>query len=323
MRVPTKLGLYGAGLAALFAGSLAVAQAVMPAEVAPGWAAAAAQEGGTMEEHAPSGTTGPAAAGTGTDARGLSLEQDGYVLGPVEAPHETGQRGRLSFTVTGPDGDPLTGYTRSHEKELHLIIVRSDGAGFRHVHPVRDQDGVWSVPWQWDAPGSYRIFADFVPAALGSNVTLSRTIDVLGDVAGETSPASRSMSTTAETGGFTVALDGSLQAGGESTLRFTVTRGGKPVTSLQPYLGAYGHLVALREGDLAYLHVHPEGEPGDGRTEPGPAIEFMTQAPTAGTYLLYLDFQVDGVVHTAGFTLTAGTAASSPGQGGTHGHSSH
>jgi hypothetical protein len=27
---------------------------------------------------------------------------------------------------------------------------------------------------------------------------------------------------------------------------------------LAPYLGAKGHLVVLREGDLAFLHVHPE-----------------------------------------------------------------
>ncbi len=37
-----------------------------------------------------------------------------------------------------------------------------------------------------------------------------------------------------------------------------VSRDGEPVNDLQPYLGAYGHLVALRSGDLAYLHVHPE-----------------------------------------------------------------
>ncbi|NKX51639.1 hypothetical protein HER39_13910, partial [Arthrobacter deserti] len=42
-------------------------------------------------------------------------------------------------------------------------------------------------------------------------------------------------------------------------LTVIVTRGGQPVKTLEPYLGAYGHLVALRAGDLAYLHVHPEG----------------------------------------------------------------
>ena len=55
----------------------------------------------------------------------------------------------------------------------------------------------------------------------------------------------------------------------------------------QPYLAAYGHLVALREGDLAYLHVHPEGEPGDGRTPAGPQIQFVAEVPTANSYRAY------------------------------------
>ena len=48
------------------------------------------------------------------------------------------------------------------------------------------------------------------------------------------------------------------------------------MTDLQPYLGADGHLVALREGDLAFLHVHPEegAEPGQ--------IRFAAEFPSAG-----------------------------------------
>ena len=60
-----------------------------------------------------------------------------------------------------------------------------------------------------------------------------------------------------EKGRYRVRLDaGTPRAGRETELSFTVTRGGKPIRT-QPYLGAGGHLVALREGDLAYLHVHP------------------------------------------------------------------
>jgi len=100
-------------------------------------------------------------------------------------------------------------------------------------------------------------------------------------------------------------------------LRATVSRNGQPVTALEPYLGAYGHLVALREGDLAYLHVHPEGaEPAAGSLS-GPDIEFMTSAPTSGRYLLFLDFQVAGQVHTAEFVLEAAR----PGAG--HAHHAH
>ena len=76
------------------------------------------------------------------------------------------------------------------------------------------------------------------------------------------------------------------------------------------YLGAYGHLVALRAGDLAYLHVHPEGAPGDGATEPGPEVVFFAEVPSPDRYHLYLDFKHDGVVRTAAFTVTGSAAGS-------------
>jgi hypothetical protein len=67
--------------------------------------------------------------------------------------------------------------------------------------------------------------------------------------------------------------------------------------------------VALRAGDLAYLHVHPGGVPGDGATEPGPTVSFTATAPSAGSYRLFLDFKHDGEVRTAAFTVTAGGPA--------------
>ena len=100
-----------------------------------------------------------------------------------------------------------------------------------------------------------------------------------------------------------------MTAGADSTLTFTVTHAGQPVRTLEPYLGAYGHLVALRADDLGYLHVHPMGEPGDGTTQPGPDIKFMAAAPTDGKYFLYLDFQLDGQVHPVEFAVTAAPAS--------------
>jgi hypothetical protein len=109
--------------------------------------------------------------------------------------------------------------------------------------------------------------------------------------------------------GYEVRLDGELTPGKASTVTATVTRNGAAVGDLQPYLGAYGHLVALRAADLGYLHVHPLGEPGDGTTTPGPEIRFAVEVPTSGRYRLFLDFQHAGTVRTAEFTLdTTGTA---------------
>lgn len=230
---------------------------------------------------------------------GLARTEDGYELGAVSAPAGVGEAGTLSFAIAGPEGEPVTEFTEEHEKKLHLIIARSDGAHFRHVHPTLDSSGTWSLPWQWDAPGSYRVFADFIPSATGAGLTLSNTIEVTGEATPE--PAAPHAST--RTGSFDVAVSGSLAPGRGEQLRFTVSRDGEPVTSLEPYLGAFGHLVALRDGDLAYLHAHPHGDaPKPGETS-GPDITFEVNAPTPGRYLLFLDFQVAGEVFTAPLVL--------------------
>ena len=96
-------------------------------------------------------------------------------------------------------------------------------------------------------------------------------------------------------------FEGELVAGTESELTLTVSRDGQPVMDLEPYLGALGHLVAIREGDLAYLHVHPLDE-----TEgAGGPMRFAVEVPTAGRYALFFDFSHGGVVRTASLLATA------------------
>jgi hypothetical protein len=174
-----------------------------------------------------------------------------------------------------------------HTKRMHFILVRRDMTGFQHLHPTQAADGSWSVPVTLSDAGNYRVFADF--AINGKAHTLADDIQVDGSVRSQPLAAP---ARTAKVDGMNVTLtEGPTNAGAESQLSFTVTRNGKPVP-VEDYLGAKGHLVALRRGDLAYLHVHPDEK----------NLKFMAEFPTAGTYRLFLQFQVDGRVHTAAFT---------------------
>jgi len=296
MNAAGRLGMFTAGAAVAFAAAFGVASVLVPDSVA-----AAPSEGETMKDH----STTDASSGSGTASpAGVSLSGGGFFLSSVTAPAATGVAGELTFRILTDEGEPLTEFAVAHERDLHLIVVRSDGSRFRHVHPVLDQQtGMWSLPWEWDAAGTYRVYADFTPGGQDAEgVTLSRTVQVTGDY----QPVNAEPSRTAQVAGYTASIAGDLVAGSMTDLAISVSRDGKPVTTLEPYLGAFGHLVALRDGDLAYLHVHAEGdEPRPGDTS-GPEIAFMAEAPTPGRYLLYLDFQVDGQVHTAGFVLDAG-----------------
>jgi hypothetical protein len=230
------------------------------------------------------GDAGSGAAPAAHDPGGLQVSESGYTLELPASGLEPG-RTTLRFAITGPDGAPVTAYDEEHEKDLHLIVVRRDFSGYQHVHPTMAADGTWTVDLRL-APGSWRVFADFTPTG-GPPLTLGTDLDVAGRYTPAEHPGHR-VSDTVD--GYTVDLLGDLD---EGAVRLRVSRDGEPVTDLEPYLGAYGHLVALREGDLAYLHVHPDG--GDA----GPEVPFGVEVPSAGGYRLFFDFRHEGVVRTA------------------------
>ncbi|MCX4389342.1 hypothetical protein OG777_20750 [Micromonospora peucetia] len=229
-------------------------------------------------------------------AGGLSVSSAGYTLTPVAAAFTAGRPGELRFQVRDAQRRPVTRFAVVHDKPMHLIVVRRDLTGYQHLHPTMAADGTWSVPLTLSQPGVWRAYADFT--ALGDDgrqtpVTLGVDLTAPGGYQPRPLPAPASSVTV---DGFTVGYQGTPQAGVTVPLTFRVDSPGGPA-ALERYLGAYGHLVALREGDLGYLHVHPEPQPVDG------AVTFWVTTPDPGRYRLYLDFQVAGVVRTAEFTV--------------------
>ncbi|KUI14020.1 hypothetical protein AU193_08280 [Mycobacterium sp. GA-1285] len=252
---------------------------------------------------------------------GLQVTESGYTLDVAQPLPPANRTWPLEFRVLDQRGAPVTQFDETHEKLMHLIVVRNDLSAFQHVHPVLDDRGTWRTPVDFSRSGDYRVFADFVPTD-GPALTLGANVHVAGPYSPVPLPA---VDTSAAVDEYTVTLSGVPKTGEASTLSLTVHRDGVPVYDLQPYLGAYGHLVALRAADLAYLHVHPLGGVGDARTRPGPAIEFHTTFPSAGQYRLFLDFQHRDVVRTAEFTVSVDPSAQPPvptddrGEAG-HGH---
>ena len=53
----------------------------------------------------------------------MLVSQDGYTLEPEDRLLDAGE---LAFTITGPDGDPVTAFRELHDRELHLIIASRD-----------------------------------------------------------------------------------------------------------------------------------------------------------------------------------------------------
>jgi hypothetical protein len=314
MHAGLKISAFAAALAATFGTAYGVGKGIDPV--------VAETAAGSHDSHEESPQTpSPSAEGGGDHAPGgLQTSEGGYTLDLRTSGVTAGRRSELLFAIRDASGRAVTAYQREHDKELHLIVASRDLATYRHLHPTRAADGVWSIPVELPRAGDYRVFADFTPAKKGAeNLTLGADLAASGAYEPQPLPAPN---TTASVDGYEVELTGGLRPGAASEVKLEVSRAGRPVTDLQPYLGAYGHLVALRSGDLAYLHVHPNGEPGDGKTEPGPGVSFTATAPSSGSYRLFLDFKHEGQVHTAAFTVKAGAAAPASGHAdeGGHGH---
>ena len=242
---------------------------------------------GTTRGYAPEGHAAPG---------GLSLAANGLRFEPSETRFDPGTATDWTFRIVRDDGTAVTDFEQAHGERSHLVVVRRDLTRFQHRHPTLEPDGTWRAErFALPEPGVYRAFVDVVVD--GQPTTLGFDLFASGPWDAEARPGSTREATA---GGYDVTLraDEPLAPGG-NRLAFRVRRDGAPVSELDEYLGALGHLVALREGDLGYLHVHPEDTaPDSGR------VEFGAQFPTPGRYRLFLQTRPHGTLITTRFDLT-------------------
>jgi hypothetical protein len=281
---PLRLGLFAAALALVFVASAVAGGAVGPEpETAPAQPAHARDDMAEM-------TGGH---GDGAHAvRGLASAQDGLRLVVADPELPRGREQRLAFRIVDDHGETVRHFDVGHTKRMHVIVARRDLTGFQHLHPTQRADGTWETPLKVRDAGSYRLFADFSRKGEPQTLATDLRVDGRTDLRDLPAPAPSAVSD----GGYHVQLaETDAHPGQEAELRFKISKDGKPV-STEEYLGAGGHLVALREGDLAFLHVHPTNEAGSDE------IAFASTFPTEGRYRLFLQFQHGGEIQTVAFT---------------------
>lgn len=227
-----------------------------------------------------------------------------YRMDVAATPARGGGIARLRITLREPDTDrQVTSFATIHERLLHLFVIDRSLQFFRHVHPTQAGDGTFdlreSIP-----PGEYVVIADFLPQG-GVSQMVQRAIVTPG-YRGPLFPAPPDLAADTATertmNGVRVQLDAkNLKAGREAVLRFNLSDAatGAPITDLEPFLGAPGHLLIVNADLTEADHVHPE-EP----TARGPAITFQPLPPAGGFYKLWLQFQRTGVVVTVPFVIS-------------------
>ncbi|MER7578407.1 hypothetical protein [Kitasatospora sp. NPDC097691] len=239
------------------------------------------------------------AGASGSSGRGLAAEQDGYRLDTATTELPDGRPTPFRFTVTGPGGAPVTDFAVHQTKKLHFYAIRADLTGFQHLHPDLADDGTWTADLAALTPGTWRLYADFVPntGPHAPELVLSRTVTVRGESAAVLLPAPVG---TVDVDGYTVTLQVQPVAGAHQLVA-SIGKDGRPVTDLQPYLDSYAHLSAFHEGDQALAHLHPAdvvtGDHG------GPTLTFQALLAEPGNWRVFLQFQTAGKLHTAELTL--------------------
>ncbi|TMQ69946.1 MAG: hypothetical protein E6K80_10075 [Candidatus Eisenbacteria bacterium] len=215
---------------------------------------------------------------------------------------------RLDFQIKDPAGFPATHLQVVHEKLLHLIVVSYDLASFDHVHPTPEADGRFTLRHAFPSGGRYVLFHDFTPDSVGMQV-----VPVEVAVEGAERPRATLQvddDRPKRVDGDDVQLaHGPLLPGRDCALTFTLSRGGKPVTDLEPYLGVMGHLILISEDRSVFLHSHPLAQ------TPGPSVEFDVRFERTGLYKAWGQFQRHGRVITVPFVVMVSIDAGGPNGG--------
>jgi hypothetical protein len=225
-----------------------------------------------------------------------------YRVDVTQVPKDGGRGTKaLRFVVRDPEtGEVVPAFTEVHERVFHLFIISRDLSYFAHEHPVRAGDAfelAVDLP-----PGAYVVVADFLPSA-GTPQMVQQAIVTPGYTASpfvsnatlEVDAAERVVD------GLRIRVDSAdVRSGRAGLLRFVVSdaASGAPVTDLEPYLGAPGHLLIANPDLTETIHAHPEG-----RTAGGPDVLFGPVIPSPGLYKLWVQVQRRGRVITAPFVV--------------------
>jgi hypothetical protein len=234
---------------------------------------------------------------------------------PLEAGIQEPLKYRLRLTVTPPRlpaGKPVelqfelidprterraTKFELVHEKFFHLFLVSADLRHFVHDHPVLGTDGVFRFKTTLPEPGIYRLLADCYPSG-GTPQLLPAYLTTAGydkSIVASTVHLTPDLSPK-QTENLTVSLrtDPPAPIPGKKTMLFFRL---EPGEGIEPYLGAWGHLLAQSDDLIDSIHEHPIYANG------GPEIQFNVFFPREATYKVWVQFQRKGVVNTAAFQI--------------------
>jgi hypothetical protein len=255
----------------------------------------------------------------------FTLGKQRVELRASELPIRVGHAVRFRLEAGDASGERIRDFEYVHERPIHLLVASADLAEFDHIHPELAADDSYEVTHTFEHGGRYRIWADYsLPGE-------APRVDVF-DVNVEGSPRrprklAASQNLDQEAGSLRVRLEPAKRLRAGEDIPITLKLMGS-MDKLEPYLGAWAHVIVVREDLRSFSHAHPIEIPtltgGVGRspdstggagihthmvTGPPPSeIHITTSFPSAGLYKLWVQLQENGKVLTVPFVVQVGPA---------------
>ena len=249
----------------------------------------------------------------------MGREQNGQQAANVTfdtgGPVSPGKAVTLRFNITEASSGKPINPVDAHEAQMHLIAVSQDLGYFAHIHPRQTGTAVqYEIEHTFPAAGSYILYDEFELEGTGDEVHRFK-LSVGG---GRGAPADLTPELGAQqVDGYTVHLTprGDLVEGEVAAFGVSIEQDGKPVTDLEPYLGAASHVVVIDEAARTFAHVHsvpgsnPAMDMGEEMEEVelperfGPDLSFSHTFDEAGRYKIWVQFNHAGRVRTVSWVV--------------------
>ena len=232
------------------------------------------------------------------DVRGSSVPSTIHASVVPASGLKIGEPATFTLSLVAKNGKPvtLTDLQVAHTEKVHLLVVDPSLTDYHHEHPKPGPaPGTYTFALTPQKAGEYQIFADLLPVATNRQEYAVTSFAVAGTPA----PVEKVKNKKTTVAGYTFELKFEEEppaAGHPHKARMTVTGpDGKPVTELEPVMGAFAHLVGFSEDRTEIAHIHPLGqEPRTAAERGGPTLEFQTDFATGGYQKLFAQVQIDG-----------------------------
>ena len=194
------------------------------------------------------------------------------------------------------NGKPLTfaQLGEVHTRKLHLLVIDPGLGDYHHLHPtLGSTPGDYVFTFTPHRAGSYRAWADITLARDGSHHYVAADMGIPAD---NPPVIDKTPALTSDVGNyhFALKLDGPAKAGEAVMGQIIVTHNGKPVTTLQPVMGAFAHVVGFSEDYHSIMHIHPMGtEPTHEEDRGGPTLDIHIEPATAGFVKLFAQVRIN------------------------------